>query len=185
MRNTLGLAALAVIALATAARAEVKKALIDCGGQKLCPSYTLDMTPPDGWVLDEAASAERHAQILVPKGKTFENAPAIIYVQVFYLRDKTQTPADFAKNSNARWLASSPSSTISPEGEVTRANGKPAFLGFAYDNPDEPAQGHELGAFAPDSDTDGNAFMLDVVVTGESAAVKLAKGAYVAWLKGL
>src|SRR5579863_5315388 len=84
------------------ARAEVQKFLNPCPGQKLCPSFRLVMTPPDGWVLDAEATKENDVQMLVPRGKTFANAQPIIYVQVFYHRDKQQTLEDFARISNER-----------------------------------------------------------------------------------
>ena len=45
-------------------------------------------------------------QMLVPKGKNFASAPALIYVQVFYRHDRQQTLD--AKNSNERWLSHVP-----------------------------------------------------------------------------
>jgi hypothetical protein len=59
-----------------------------CGGQKLCASYQLVLTPPDGWVLDKQASSENKVRIMVPKGQSFTTAEPLIYVQVFYQPDK-------------------------------------------------------------------------------------------------
>ena len=86
------------------ARAEVQKFLNPCGSQKMCASYRLVLTPPDGWVLDKDATASNNVQMLVPKGKTFADAEPLIYVQVFYHRDKQQPLADFARVSNERWM---------------------------------------------------------------------------------
>src|SRR5262249_3520676 len=131
---------------ATAARAEVQKFLNDCGGQKLCASYALMLTPPDGWVFDAKASAGNKLQIMVPKGKSFATAEPLIYVQVFYQSDRTQTLADFARVSNARWLAANPKAKIADLPAVERANGEPAFLRFAFDNPGKAQQAYEVGA---------------------------------------
>src|SRR5262249_21536171 len=98
----------ALILCAASALAEVRKFLNPCGGQKLCASYALVLTPPDGWVLDAKATAENKVQIMVPKGQSFASAEPLIYVQVFYQADKAQTLADFARMSNARWLAANP-----------------------------------------------------------------------------
>ena len=62
----------ALIMCATSARAEVQKFLNPCSGQKLCASYTLVLTPPDGWVVDDKATNENKVQILVPKGQSFD-----------------------------------------------------------------------------------------------------------------
>ncbi len=98
--------ALATVLSAGGAQAEVQKFIRSCDG-KLCPYYRIALTPPDGWVIDEGATKKNDVQIIVPKGKTFGNAPALIYVQVFYHRDKQQSLANFAETSNERWRAGS------------------------------------------------------------------------------
>jgi hypothetical protein len=176
---------LAALVLCTAsARAEVQKLLHPCGGLQLCASYQLVLTPPDGCVLDEKASNENKVQIMVPKGQSFADAEPLIYVQVFYHPDKQQTLAEFARASNARWLAANPRSKISDMPAVERTNGKPAFLRFAMENPGRVQQAYEIGALGPDSDKDGNDFVLDVVMSASSkAALDRADATYVAFLK--
>ena len=174
----------ALVIYSVSARAEVQKLLNPCGGQKLCASYALVLTPPDGWMLDAKASAENKVQIMVPKGQTFATAEPLIYVQVFYHADKDQSVADFARASNALWLAANPQAKITGLPAVERANGKPAFLRFAFDNPGKAQQAYEVGALGSDSDKDGNDFVLDVVVSGNSkAALERADAAYTAFLK--
>jgi hypothetical protein len=165
-------------------RAEVQKLLHPCGGLQLCASYQLVLTPPDGWVLDEKASNDNKVQIMVPKGQSFASAEPLIYVQVFYHPDKQQTLAEFARASNARWLAANPKSKISDMPGVERTNGKSAFLRFAMENPGRVQQAYEIGALGPDSDKDGNDFVLDVVMSASSkAALDRANATYVAFLK--
>lgn len=168
-----------------AAQAEVQKFIVPCPGQKLCASYQLVLTPPDGWVIDKDATAKNHVQMIVPKGKTFGDAPALIYVQVFYHADKTQTLEDFARVSNERWLAENASAKISPLSAIARTNGKQGFLRFAFQNPSRTAQAYEAGAFGIDNDKDGNEFVLDVVITGaeKKSALDRADTDYVAFLK--
>jgi hypothetical protein len=174
----------ALIFCGGSARAEVQKFLNPCGGQELCASYQLVLTPPDGWVLDNKASAENKVQIIVPKGESFSTAEPLIYVQVFYHPDKHQSLADFARVSNARWLAANGNAKISELPAIDRANGKPAFLRFVFENPGKAQQVYEVGAFGIDSDKDGNEFVLDVVMTGSSKqALERAEAAYVAFLK--
>jgi hypothetical protein len=166
------------------ARAEVQKFLNPCPGQQLCPEFKLFFTPPDGWELDQKASAQKKVQILVPKGKTFATAEPLIYVQVLYHRDKQQTLADFARVSNENWMQDNPSAKISELPAVARANGKAGFLRFAFENPKQPQQAYEVGAFGVDSDNDGNEFVLDVVMSGSSKqALSRAEQTYVAFLK--
>jgi len=175
--------ALALIAFTAAARAEVQKFIADCGG-KLCPYYQIDLTPPHGWVLDARATWHNKIQMMVPKGTDFGSAPALIYVQVFYHRDKSQSLADFARVSNERWRARVKDAKITELPAVERANGKPGFLRFAFENPSKTQQAYELGAFGIDNDKDGNEFVLDVVMTGaDKAALERAEQDYVAFLK--
>jgi hypothetical protein len=182
-RQLIALAA-ALIFWAVSARAEVQKFLNPCAGQKLCASYTLVLTPPDGWVVDAEATAENKVQIMVPKGQSFATAEPLIYVQVFYQPDKQQTLTDFARLSNARWLAANPKAKITDLPAVERANGKPAFLRFAFENLGKAQQAFEVGALGVDSDKDGNDFVLDVVMSGNSkAALDRADAAYTAFLK--
>ena len=175
----------ALIIAGTAARAEVLKFMNHCAAQKqLCPSYQLVLTPPAGWVVDDKATAENRVQIMVPKGQNFAIAEPLIYVQVFYQPDKQQTLADFARLSNARWLAANPTAKISELPAVERSNGKPAFLRFVFENPRKAQQAYEVGALGVDSDKDGNDFVLDVVMSGNSnAALDRADAAYTAFLK--
>jgi hypothetical protein len=166
------------------ARAEVEKFMNPCANQQICASYALVLTPPDGWLLDKDATAKTKVQILVPKGKTFATAEPLIYVQVFYHRDKQEALADFAKASNARWTEANPSAKISDLPAVDRANGKPGFLRFAFQNPKKPQQAYEVGAFGVDSDRDGNDYVLDVVMSASSKqALDRAEKDYVAFLK--
>jgi hypothetical protein len=164
----LQIAAATAVVLGGAAHAEVKKFLNPCGDQRLCPSFRLVMTPPNGWVLDAQATKDNNAQMMVPEGKTFANAEPLIYVQVFYHRDKQQTLADFARVSNERWLAENPDAKISPLPPVPRDNNKEGFLRFAFENPKIPQQAFEVGALGIDDDQDGNQFVLDVVMSASS-----------------
>jgi hypothetical protein len=176
--------AAALIFGGAAAQADVQKFLNPCGGQRLCASYQLVLTPPDGWVIDKQATSKNKVQMLVPKGKNFATADALIYVQVFYHPDKQQSLADFARVSNERWLAADSKARISELSAVERANGKPPFLRFAYENPSKKEQAYEIGAFGIDSDQDSNEFVLDVVMTGRAkAALDRADNDYVAFLK--
>jgi hypothetical protein len=173
----------ALLAFAGAARAEVLKFIDTCGG-KLCPYYQLVLTPPQGWVIDEQATKQKKVQILVPKGTDFGSAPALIYVQVFYHANKQQSLADFARVSNERWRAHVKDAKVTELAAVPRANGKPGYLRFAFENPSRAQQAHEIGAFGIDADKDGNEFVLDVVITaGSKQDLDRADKDYVAFLK--
>jgi hypothetical protein len=183
-RQLVMLSSAALIFCSASAHAEVQKFLNPCGGQKLCASYALVLSPPDGFIVDAKATAENKVQIMVPKGQSFASAEPLIYVQVFYQPDKQQTLADFVRASNARWLAANPRAKITELPAVERANGKPAFLRFAFENTGKAQQAYEVGALGVDSDKDGNDFVLDVVMSGSSkAALDRTDAAYTAFLK--
>ena len=156
-----------------------------CGGQKLCASYALVLTPPDGWVVDAKATGENKVQIMVPKGQSFATAEPLIYVQVFYQPDKQQTLADFARVEQCALARRQ------CQGEDHRAAGGRAqqtasrpSLRFAFENPGKAQQAYEVGALGIDSDKDGNDFVLDVVMSGNSKeALDRADAAYTAFLK--
>jgi hypothetical protein len=168
---------------ANSARAEVQKFMSPCGVQQLCASYQFVLTPPDGWAIDKQASRQNKIQVMVPNGTSFATADPLIYVEVFYHRDKQQTLADFARVSNARWVAANAKAKISELPPVERSNGKPPFIRFAFDNPDKAQQAYEIGAFGIDSDKDGNEFVLDVVMSGSKEALERADAAYMSFLK--
>ena len=117
------------------------------------------LTPPDGWVLGKQATAQNKVQMIVPKGKDFGTAPALIYVQVFLHRDKQQSLEDFARVSIERWLANVKNAKITPLPSVERANGPPGFMRFAFENPNNVQQAYEVGAFGIDADNYGNEFL--------------------------
>src|SRR5262245_7031917 len=135
--QTMAVLAVTFAACTTLARAEVQKFVNPCG-QKLCAYYQISLTPPDGWMLDAKATKDNKIQIVVPKGQSFATADPLIYVQVFNRADKQQALADFARTSNARWIAANAKSKITELSPVERSNGKPAFLRFAFENPARP-----------------------------------------------
>src|SRR5262249_53919326 len=117
-------------------------------------------------------------------GQSFATADPLIYVQVFNRADKQQALADFARTSNASWIAANAKSKITELSPVERSNGKPAFLRFPFENPGKAEKTIEVGAFGIDSDKDGKEFVLDVVMSGGSKeALDGANEAYLSFLK--
>ena len=72
-------------------------------------------------MLDAKATKDNKIQIVVPKGQSFATADPLIYVQVFNRADKPQALADFARTSNARWIAANPKSKVTELPPVERA----------------------------------------------------------------
>jgi hypothetical protein len=165
------------------ARAEVKKFMQMCDGQRLCPYYRLVLTPPENWIVEETATKQYNMQMLVPRGRNFGNAPAVIYVKIS-VRDKDQSLQEFVRVSQERWRRSVPDTRIDKQPEIVRTNGQPAYLSFRYENPSLAQQAFEAVSFAHDKDSDGNEFTLMVVVTGNKKdAIDGAMASYQAFLK--
>lgn len=174
---------LTVLFSATSAQAEIRK-LMGIGDGKLTPRFELILTPPKGWVEEKEASKANGVQMLVPRGKDFHSAPALMYVKVSYRRDKEQTVEQFIDNSQKRWRESVPDTKIEKLADVERAGGRPAYLSYRYENPGRPQQRFEAVSFGIDSDKDGNDFFLMVAVTGkDKKAIDQAMAAYNAFLR--
>ena len=77
----------AILFVASSASAEIEKFMNMCDG-KMCASFRASITVPEGWVEDKEASRELGVQMLLPKGKGFDEAPAKIYAMVHYNREK-------------------------------------------------------------------------------------------------
>ena len=80
---------------------------------------TIVLTPRAGW-RKRSQQGKRRAE-LVPRGKDFHSAPALMYVKVSYRRDKEQTVEQFVDNSQKRWRESVPDTKIEKLADVTPA----------------------------------------------------------------
>ena len=182
MRSAARAAILIGCIVSTSANAEVQKFMQICN-DKLCPSFTLVVTPPLEWEVDKAASEENRVQMLIPRGMNFHDARAIIYIRVS-AKDKDQQLADFIRVSQERWRQSVADTKISKLPIVERGNGKAAFEPFRYENPSRPQQPFELVAFGIDTDKDGNDFVLTVVMSGkDQKAIEQAQSSYLELLR--
>jgi hypothetical protein len=174
---------LAALFATTSAQAEIRK-LMGVGDGKLTPRFELILTPPKGWVQEKEASKANGVQMLVLRGKNFHSAPALMYVKISYRRDKEQTVEQFVENSQRRWRESVPDTKIEKLADVERADGRPAYLSYRYENPSRPQQRFEAVSFGLDSDKDGNDFFVMVAVTGkDKKAIDQAMATYNAFLK--
>ena len=163
-------------------QADVQKSLQICGG-KLCPSYAIEITPPENWQIDRTASEENRAQMLVPIGSTFHDARAVIYVRISP-KGKEQPLSDFIRVSQDRWRQSVSDTKIQKLPVVERDNGKAAFEPFRYESASQPQQPFEVVAFGIDTDKDGNDFILTVVMScKDQKALEQAQAAFLDLLR--
>jgi hypothetical protein len=165
------------------AQAEVKKFVALCGPQKLCPFYRLALTPPTNWMVEPDASKKYRMQMMVPRGRTFGNADALLYVKVSVKQKDQEIPA-FIAMSQGRWKQSVPDTKMTRIEDVPRKNGMPAFVSYRYENPSRPEQAFEAVSYAHDKDKDGNTFVLMVALTGaKKEAIDQAMDAYREFLR--
>lgn len=174
--------ALIVTLSATDAHAEIRKLML-IGDGKLTPAFELILAPPQGWQEEKEASKQNGVQMMVPRGRDFRSAPALMYVKVSS-RPNSQSVEDFVRVSRERWRQSVLDTKIEKIANVERANGQPAFVSYRYENPSRPQQRFEAVSFALDKDKDGNTFFVMVALTGrDKKAIDQAMAAYNAFLR--
>ena len=185
MTNGLLAVSVAVLAFtltAGVAQAEVRK-LMKLGPGTLIPYFELLLTPPKGWTEEKEASKQNGVQILVPRGRHFGNAPALMYVKVSNRLDK-QSLEEFVGNSQKRWREQVTDTKIEKLTDVQRTSGQPAFASYRYENPSRPQQRFEAVSFGIDKDNDGNEFFVMVALTGrDKKAIDRGMTPYNAFLK--
>jgi hypothetical protein len=174
---------MAAFAMGSPAKSEITKLMRVCGGE-LCPYFRASVAVPEGWQEDQASSREMNVQIIVPKGRTFDNAGAIIYATVKYNPDKAPIATLIAED-HANWRKKSRDVKIEHLPDVARATGQEPFLQYQFEVPSRKSQPFERVATTGDTDKDGNTFLVGVVLTATSMrALTGAEPAYLAILKG-
>lgn len=169
-------------ALGANASAEVEK-FIQIGDGQLRPYFRLKFTPPEGWVQDPKATQENGMPIFVPKGKTFGDAPALIYIRVSYNADK-RPMEKFIEVAHERWKNAVKDTRIDKLADEKRANGKADFRIYHFVNPSKPQQAYELMAYGEDADKDGNSYFLMIALTAAAQkAIDSAEADYRASLR--
>jgi hypothetical protein len=179
-----GLAATAIlfVAFAGPAAAEIEKFMSPCGPGKLCASFRASITVPDGWVEDKEASRELGVQMLLPKGKGFDEAPAKIYAMVHYNREK-KAVSTFLPAQLQQWRGLAKDARIEKLSELKRADGKSVFLRHKFQAPSLKEQAYEQVAVTSDGDKDGNAFVVVITLSSDTReAFEAAQEAYQAIL---
>jgi hypothetical protein len=147
------------------AKAEIEKFIRQCD-RKLCASFRASITIPDGWIEDKSSYFK--AQVLLPRGFDFENAPAKIYAVVRYNRDKRPI-SDFLPDRIKDWKSRAKDARINKLDDLARGD-KPPFLRHAFETHSLKEQGYELQAVTSDGDKDGNRFVVTFMLSANSKA---------------
>lgn len=146
--STLCLASCATLPLTCAAASELKGYAWLCGENegitRLCFWHKAVVTPPKGWIEDEAWTMRYQTVVL------FENGDKSTAKPVMYLRthhgDAALSLEKYISTAQERWLKGLPDSTIEPLADFER-KGQPSFKVFLYKNPSQADQAFELTAF--------------------------------------
>jgi hypothetical protein len=163
------------------ARATIEKIMNQCHG-KLCPFFRASIVIPDSWVEDRDSTRYFNSQFLLPKGVDFEKAGAKIYVAVKYNRKK-QPISDFMPENIADWRSRAKDAKIIDLDDLSRGDGKSAFVRHRFEAASLHEQGYELQAVTTDSDNDNNEFIVTITLSANSReALKDAEPAYLAIL---
>lgn len=165
------------------ASAEIMKYMRTCEN-KLCGYFRAAITIPDNWVEDKQASRALDAQMLLPKGQTFEKAKAKIYVAVRYNRRKQPT-SDFLPDAYAQLKSSAKDAKITDLPALERGGGKPPYIRYSFEAPSLKEQAYETAAVTSDDDKDGNSFIVTIVLSADTReAFKSAEPAFLSLLSG-
>lgn len=180
------LVALFLIGLAFPAQAKIDKIMNRCEGPNgtmiLCPTYHASFAQPKGWTTDKKSGASQGVEIFLPHGKTFRNAPAMIYGEARYNPQKTPL-AQWIENSDRSWTENAKGMAVEtlPAGDL--GAGKREVIIHRYINPDKNQPVEIIGYFA-ETDADGNPFVVRLTLSGLSAeAVEAARPIFDATLK--
>jgi hypothetical protein len=181
-RFGLALAFVGLLAANAPAKADIEKLMRQCDG-KLCAYFRASITIPEGWVEDPEASRELGVQLLLPKGQPFDTAPAKIYALVRYNKDKKPLSAT-ARDTYRDWSERAKNAKVEKLADVARQNGKPAFERHQFESSKLPEQGYEITSLAPDSDKDGNDYVVVLCLSANTReSLKSAEAAYLSILK--
>jgi len=176
-------ASVLAFAFVAPAAAEIEKIMRVCDG-KLCPFFKTSFAVPKGWVEDKENGQRLNLLIFVPRGQTFHSAGAIIYATARFNPDKKPIET-FIEDDQARWRQKARDVKITRLDDVARTKGQESFRHFQYVAPSLKAQPFERVASTSDSDKDGNAYLVGLVLTAKSQkALTAAEPAFLAMLKG-
>lgn len=153
--------------LVTTAHAEIRKVIFVCvhGRKKeICPQFRASVEAPDGWIEDKIAEARQGRVIFVPKGKTYDTAPAAVTVQTASLRART-TVETLVERDNDAFRQDYKDAIIAPLAPVANARiGGPVKL-FRQSAGALKPRGFQITAIFADRDADGSLFSVVIVAS--------------------
>jgi hypothetical protein len=127
---------------------------------------------PDGWVHDEGASRSASANVLVPNGQSFAQAPAVMYGKALYKPriPETRSLDQLISDDKRRFQNDLPGIVILPLPALKNGDGR-SLLCFSYSPPQRDGKGSwEWTAYTEE----GDFYLIFVVSANSEAALKTA-----------
>jgi hypothetical protein len=172
---------LAGLAASSPAPALVEKMMKVCSGQ-LCPFFRPSFAVPEGWWEDSKTGMRLGVRLFVPLGETFDSASTVIYAVARQNQEGEDLAAAVAQHHET-WRRKVPDVAITRLDDVRRSNGA-AFQQHQFVSPKLTTQPYERVATTVDSDAEGGAFVVRLVLTAKSEdALKAAEESFLALLK--
>lgn len=180
-RFAAGLVCIAAL-VAGPARAEIAKIMRDCGAKgdmvRLCPFFRPSFKPPPGWIVDEKSGFDKGIDIFLPPGKTFGNAPVLIFGEARPNSGKTPL-ATWVRVSDERWAKVSNELKVTELPSLDLGAGKREVIVHRYENPALRDQPYEIIGYFAEDDSDGNSFVIRLTLSGFKAdELEKARGVF-------
>ena len=160
------IAALAI--LPVAAKAEiVKTATADCKKGAICLHWWPKVVVPDGWRHEPNLSAEENANFLVPEKAV--DTRVFIYANANDGQGQADTRDGFIADDIAAFKKNNPGIVITELAPMTTADSQTLRV-FRFD---PQSRGRwEIAAYGEETDSDGNRYFLDFVLSGKTSALR-------------
>jgi hypothetical protein len=160
----------AVVALALLAGLELSQPAAGAerpGCGQACPSNSVSIYVPSGWMHDATAERNLRLTALVRDGQSFVTTDAFILATVLPNPDKQPIVDHIARNQTA-FRARTPDLKIAALADMARSGGKEGFRIFQYEKPSAQTQRFERIATTTDIDKDGNSVIVSISLTADS-----------------
>jgi hypothetical protein len=160
-----GVAVLALLASLELSQPATSAERPGCG--QACPSNSVSIYVPGGWMHDATAERSLRVTALVRDGQSFTTTDAFILATVLPNPDKQSIADHIARNQTA-FRARTSDLKIAPLADVARSGGKEGFRVFQYEKPSAQTQRFERIATTTDIDKDGNSVLISISLTADS-----------------
>jgi hypothetical protein len=159
----------AVILAAAPAGADVTRRTVDCAdGPAACTWNRPSVTTPRGWIEDEATGRSEGIVLLLPSGRTLEDAPVWIYARAIDNPDGRDLGAVVATDQAER-REEGDQVTITPRPDGRLSDGRPVQIYDLADTTEGRQSFERIAAFA-DTDAEGRTYTVVLTLAAEERA---------------